>query len=332
MDWQATLPPAEFADKPIIESEEVERCPVCDGSRFHQHAVGFDYESLTCRNPWRFVRCEKCAHVWLNPRPTVANLSIIYPPTYYSYNYTQQVNAIARIGKQWLDSGKMKSIVKRLDRAPRSYLDIGCGDGRFLRTMEKRGIPRDRLYGLELDERVVGSLVAEGYQAYNRRVEDCTEISPGSIDLATMFHVIEHVADPASVVRKIREWLPVGGVLAAETPNVDSLDARKFSERFWGGYHIPRHWNLFSPPTLKKLFEDNGFDVIATSFQTGHSFWMYSYQHSLNFGKRPNKRLARFFNPLKSLAFLMAFTAFDKLRAAMGARTSAMLMLARRRD
>jgi hypothetical protein len=37
-----------------------------------------------------------------------------------------------------------------------------------------------------------------GYQVYQRRVEDCSEIPAGSIDLATMFHVIEHVADPGA--------------------------------------------------------------------------------------------------------------------------------------
>ena len=322
--------PAAFADKPLIATEAVPLCPVCGGNTFHPFASGYDYESLTCRNEWHFVACDRCTHVWLNPRPAIETLPVIYPPTYYAYNYQQQISPLAVKGKQWMDAGKMKSILARLGRPPTAYVDIGCGDGRFLRAMERQGLDRANLYGLELDEKVVAPLAAEGFKAFCRRVEDCTDIAPGSIDLATMFHVIEHVDDPAAVVRRVADWLRPGGVLAVETPNVDSLDARTFKPGYWGGYHIPRHWNLFRPATLKRLFEANGLQVIDTKFQTGHSFWMYSYQHRFNFGSRPKPRLAQWFNPLGSLPVLIGFTAFDKARAAVGMKTSAMLMLAKK--
>jgi 2-polyprenyl-3-methyl-5-hydroxy-6-metoxy-1,4-benzoquinol methylase len=322
--------PPDFDDKPLIDTEAVPACPVCGSTSFATFAEGYDYELLTCRNEWRFVRCDACGHVWLNPRPAISTLGVIYPPTYYAYNYKQQINPIAVKGKQFLDRGKMKSIIKQLPREPGSFLDVGCGDGRFLRAMHERGLAKSNIYGLELDENVVAPLAADGYRAYCRRMEDCTEIAPSTIDLATMFHVIEHVDDPGAVVRKVASWLTPGGVFAIETPNVDSLDAQKFKPSFWGGYHIPRHWNLFNPSTLKRLLNDNGLKVIATSFQTGHSFWMYSYQHTLNYGPRPRKGLARWFNPLKSLPMLVGFTLFDKFRATLGARTSAMLMLAQK--
>jgi SAM-dependent methyltransferase len=165
---------------------------------------------------------------------------------------------------------------------------------------------------------------------YCRRVEDCNEIAENTIDLATMFHVIEHVDDPAAVVRRVASWLKPGGLFAVETPNIESLDAHTFQPTFWGGYHIPRHWNLFRPKTLKKLLEDAGMQVVKTTYQTGHSFWMYSLQHRCNFGAHPKPWLAKWFNPLGSLPVLVAFTAVDKCRAAVGMRTSAMLMLGRK--
>jgi Methyltransferase domain len=131
-------------------------------------------------------------------------------------------------------------------------------------------------------------------------------------------------------VRRIGDWLAPGGVLAVETPNFDSLDQRLFSDGHWGGYHIPRHWNLFTPDTLRRLLSDAGLEVLSIRYQTGHAFWMYSLHHRLRYGRRPHPRLARQFNPFKGVAPLVGFTAFDKVRGALGFRTSAMLMLARK--
>jgi SAM-dependent methyltransferase len=330
--WQDAPPPQEFLTcaAPLIDTEEVPACPVCGVEKFASYSIGFDYELRTCRNPWRFVQCRECSHVWLNPRPALSTLPVIYPPNYYSYNYQRQINPIATWAKAVLDRRKMAGILRKLATAPKTFLDVGCGDGRFLRVMESRGVVRDHNYGLELDERVVRPLAEAGFRAFCERVEDCTRIPEDGIDLATMFHVIEHVDDPGRVVRKIARWLAPGGVFAVETPNLDSLDQRWFRDRYWGGYHIPRHWNLFTPATLSRLLQDSGLEVISTSYQTGHSFWMYSFHHRLRYAARPWRRTAKLFDPLKSLSLLAGFTALDKARAALGFPTSAMLLLARK--
>lgn len=325
----ATPPEFQGDSLPLIATEAVPRCPVCDADRFHALAAGYDYESLTCRNRWRFVRCGDCGHAWLGPRPATSELPTIYPPTYYAYRYAETIHPLARRGKEWLDGRKIDRLLRGLGRTPRSYLDVGCGDGRFLRVLEKKGVPRDQIIGLELDPTPLEPLRQAGYRVLDKRVEDCDAIAPRSIDLATMFHVIEHVADPAETVKRIASWLAPGGVLAIETPNIDSLDARLFAKSYWGGYHIPRHWNLFTPESLQRLLEAAGLEILGSRFQTGHSFWMFSIHHWLKYGRR-RPRLAGWFNPYTSLIPLMAFTALDMLRIAAGLRTSAILMCARR--
>lgn len=332
--WQLTPVPQEFQRRksPVIATEPVPVCPVCGNSGFSQFAVGFDYELLTAANPWRFVRCITCEHVWLNPRPAIAELAVIYPPAYYAYNYGQ-INPVARRAKELLDRRKMRKIVGFFSKSkrPRTYLDVGCGDGRFLKLLEGLGVTRDGLYGLELDGGVVDRLRQEGYaNVFCDRVEDAAAVPDGGIDLVTMFHVIEHVDDPAAVVRRIYRWLSPGGVFALETPNLDSLDARLFRRTYWGGYHIPRHWNLFTPGTISRLLAANGLEVKATLFQTGHSFWMYSLHHAARYHRGSRPRIGAFFDPMKSLLGLAAFTGFDLLRGSAGTRTSAMLVICRK--
>jgi SAM-dependent methyltransferase len=316
---------------PHIPTEPVPSCPACGGNPAPDAvASGFDFESRTCGNEWRFAGCAACGHVWLDPRPALSELGTIYPPDYYAYDYEATINPIAVRGKELLDRRKFAGILAALPRPAGSFLDVGCGTGRFLRLMEAQGVPRSRCWGIELDDDVVERLRGEGYPALRERVENA-ELPAGELDLVTMFHVIEHVDDPGAVIGRIAGWLAPGGILALETPNVDSLDRRVFGRTFWGGYHIPRHWNLFSPRTMQALLEAHGLEVVDVRFQTGHSFWMWSIHHRLRYGPRPMPRLARLFDPFAGfLPFLIAFTAFDKLRAALGRQTSAMLVLARR--
>ena len=82
----------------------------------HEPECGrLDYESLTCVNRWRFVRCERCDHLWLHPRPATSTLDVIYPPDYYSYRYRDEINPVALWAKDRIDSRKLKGLV-----APRS--------------------------------------------------------------------------------------------------------------------------------------------------------------------------------------------------------------------
>jgi SAM-dependent methyltransferase len=330
--WLSEPAPPEFRERgaPFIATEDVPACPVCGASKYGPFAVGFDYELLTCQNPWRLVECSDCAHVWLNPRPAVSELPVIYPPTYYAYNYGK-IHPLARKAKELLDQRKLAKITRSCAQRPRSYLDVGCGDGRFLRVMERSGVPKSGLYGLELDPAVVDRLRAQGYEGvFCERVETAASLPQAGIDLVTMFHVIEHVDDPGAVVRQIRNWLSPGGVFALETPNLDSWDARLFQRTYWGGYHIPRHWNLFTPATITRLLTENGLEVIGTVFQTGHSFWMYSLHHWVRYQGQSRPKFGAWFDPMKSLFGIAAFTAFDLARGALGAKTSAMLVICRR--
>lgn len=313
---------------PAIAIERVTTCAVCGEPTTTPFARGRDYELETCSNEWTFVQCIACAHVWLDPRPHVSALPTIYPPHYYAYDYEQRINPVARRAKAALDARKLAGILRRLERAPRSYLDVGCGTGRYLRAMAARGLDRPAIHGLEIDAGVVARLAAEGFAVQCARAETA-EIPDASLDLITMFHVLEHVDAPDAVVSRLARWLAPGGVLAIETPNLDSLDRRLFAARYWGGYHIPRHWHLFAPDTLARLLRNAGLEPLRTTYQTGHSFWMYSLHHWLKY-ERGMPRLARLFDPFRSVIPLAAFTAFDIARAALGARTSAMLMLARR--
>ena len=87
------------------------------------------------------------------------------------------------------------------------------------------------------------------------------DLPQNTYDLVFMIQTIEHVEKPDEVLRGIHKLLKPGGKLVIVTDNTDSLDFRFFKKSYWGGYHFPRHWNLFNRNSLTKLAEKTDFEV-----------------------------------------------------------------------
>ncbi|MEO6683110.1 MAG: methyltransferase domain-containing protein, partial [Ginsengibacter sp.] len=71
----------------------------------------------------------------------------------------------------------------------------------------------------------------------------------------------EHVESPDKVLLGINRLLKPGGILLIVTDNTDSLDFGYFKKRYWGGYHFPRHWNLFNKKSIAKLAVKTNFEI-----------------------------------------------------------------------
>ena len=311
----------------FIQTHSEPTCSVCGSQERIKIAEGQDFEYETCQNIWQMWECQQCSHIQLDPRPADSTLSQIYPKTYYSYNFEKNVNRFALACKAYLDKGKFNRILSHCRLMPKSYLDIGCGDGRYLAQMIKRGLSPNLVHGLELDENAVKRAQSVGLQVQQCRIEDAQHLPDNGLDMATMFHVIEHVANPALVISQLAKKMTNGATLVIETPNADSFDAKLFKTRYWGGYHFPRHWHIFTPQSLSRILEQNGFRVKRIEYQPGHAFWLFSIHHWLKYEKNL-PQLAKLFNPLRSIPALAAAVAFDKLRSKLGFKTSAMLFIA----
>ena len=302
-----------FPNAPFIPTQAVS-CDLCGSDVAEPYATSYDYEYGTCGNTWTFVRCRACDNVYLNPRPRPDAVPTIYPPNYYSYNFDQQIHPIARAAKAWLDRGRFRWI-RRQVRAPlTAYLDVGCGNGRYLRLLARAGLRRDRLFGTELDEKVVASLRAEGFNARHGRFEDISDLPEAFFQLVTFFSVLEHVPQPLALLERAGTLLAPGGVVLCEVPNIRSWNAQLFRDRYWGGYHTPRHWNLFSAATFTRAVESVGLRVRTLKRGTGHAFWMYSFHHYVRY-QLGLDRIGRWLHPSTCIPGLAVVTAVDLVRA-----------------
>lgn len=110
--------------------------------------------------------------------------------------------------------------------AGKSYLDVGCAYGGFLVGFAELGA---RVQGLDLDPNLLHlarrNLAEQGVEAPTHRLDatsrEFNERFSGAFDLITCNDVIEHVDDPAALVRNLAGALRPGGLLYLEIPNKD---------------------------------------------------------------------------------------------------------------
>ena len=142
------------------------------------------------------------------------------------------------------------------------------------------------------------------------------ELPPESFDMALLIATIEHVDDPPAVLKAVHHLLRPGGRVVIVTDNIDTLSFRLFASRHWGGYHFPRHWNLFDPRTLGRLARGAGFTVERLTTIVSPVNWTYSVHNTLVDWRAPAWMVNRF--TLSSPVSLALFTALDWLQQLIG--------------
>ena len=97
-----------------------------------------------------------------------------------------------------------------------------------------------------------------GLPVERARIEEYTP--PRALGAVTAFDTIEHLLDPAVLLRQAHRWLAPGGVLALTLPDIGSAAARVLG-RFWYFYAPLDHFHYFDRHTIARLLATHGFRV-----------------------------------------------------------------------
>lgn len=265
---------------------------------------------------WSYLQCERqsCGVLWVNPRPHEEDLHHAYVDYYThrpetarrrtwpgrlhdlvrraylarTYGYVNGITPVAAAALGWI--GRVNparrahwdfAVMKLPARPGGRLLDVGCGSGSFLRFARDLGWDVE---GIDPDPSAVQAAKASGLKV---RAGDLRQLAfqEESFDAVTMSHVIEHVPDPAALLREVRRVLKPGGLVTVVTPNARSLLHRWFRAD-WRGLEPPRHLQLFTRPALSRMIGETGFSVehAATGVRDANN--MYVASRRLRAGER----------------------------------------------
>lgn len=238
--------------------EVVQACDVCEGRDFATIDAGAN-----------IVQCQGCGFRFVNPRPSQKQIAASYSESHFYDGWLAN------------DAGRVPMWRKRLAllerrAGGRRLLDVGAGIGTFLWLA--------RAHGWD----VAGTEVStSARQLARQRYEIDLQYGPAkdlalpasAYDVVTLWHVLEHVPSPSSLLKVCHDALVPGGFLVLAVPNdsdgmmlghgleqrAKALLGRRHAlrrryERLAPGLEI--HLSHFTLPVLDRLFRQEGFHRI----------------------------------------------------------------------
>jgi SAM-dependent methyltransferase len=143
--------------------------------------------------------------------------------------------------------------------APGALLDMGAGNGSFVRTAGKLGW---KTTALEINSESAAAMIDEGISVIVKPLE-LADLPRGAFDLVTFWEVLEHLAEPKEALDRVAPLFAEGGILLVLVPNAGSLVTRILHEKSntFGGHS---HLNHFSAGSLSRLLDSCGYEILET--------------------------------------------------------------------
>lgn len=123
-------------------------------------------------------------------------------------------------------------------------LDYGCGTGDFLVRAKAIGYTAE---GYEPNEKAAVILKKRGVQT----IKSIQNIDY-QYDIITLWHVLEHIKVPESILKSLVNHLKPGGLLLIAIPNYDSWDAQHYKS-YWAAFDAPRHLWHYNSTGIRNL-------------------------------------------------------------------------------
>jgi SAM-dependent methyltransferase len=170
------------------------------------------------------------------------------------------------------DRWEYREFLSDLGAAPRRVLELGCGEGYFLRAGELAG---HEPVGIDFSASAVRRARSRGLQAIRGGFEALQsrlgESSAGPLfDAVALFQVIEHLEDPAAVFAALDKFTMRGTLIGISCPSPHRFstlirETRAGNRDFWDypPYHV-LHWTARA---LSEFLAGQGWEVVRTAHE-----------------------------------------------------------------
>ncbi len=225
---------------------------------------------------FEYRACDGCATLYLSDVPP--DLGGWYPPDYYPLGDDQPGN----------ESEQAKLALLKRHAPGGSLIEVGPGAGGFARAALRGGFD---VRAIEMDERACASLRAAGVQTVRSAAPHEALAAMAPSRAIVLWHVFEHLPEPAALLPAVAANLEPGGVLVIAVPNPAAFGLLALRSR-WAHLDAPRHLQLVPASALAWMARQAGLEPVALtcSDRAGRDWNVFAWQQLL---VRPSSSPAR---------------------------------------
>jgi 2-polyprenyl-3-methyl-5-hydroxy-6-metoxy-1,4-benzoquinol methylase len=259
-----------------LGNSEVIYEPTVDSNSFTPEI--FSARRLPDRKYYRWVRCKSCDLYRSDPISDI-NLSELYKES--NFDYSNELHGL---------SNSYKKIVSKTCQNPsgKTLIEIGGGNGFFLEEALNMGFKSV----IEIEPSI---------NAYNSAKPNLKQyflidmLKPGLIndqtaDIVVIFHVLDHLTNPAEVLKLIHKMLKPGGSICIAVHNINSVSAKVLGNK--SPIFDVEHTYLYSKKTIKRILNDAGFTKVNASHYK-NSYSILYLIHLIPIGSSLKKKLLK---------------------------------------
>ncbi len=229
-------------------------CPSCGT---HLAVAVCDVDGKTGQ-PLSTIMCGECGLGRIDPLPDRLSLERWYRDAYrqeYKSSFHPGMRHVLRAGRNARERWLWLTSRVHLPHGLHRTLDVGSSSGEYVFLMHQLG---HQAKGIEPHA---------GYAAYARQqlgldilhgsfLEHAEHLPAQSVDLITLFHVLEHLVSPVETLASFRRLLVPEGLLFIEVPGSTRMCGR-------ATLFFKAHALHFTGPTLQAVVERAGFEVLS---------------------------------------------------------------------
>jgi 2-polyprenyl-3-methyl-5-hydroxy-6-metoxy-1,4-benzoquinol methylase len=261
------------------------KCRICNNSNNNKIHVIREM-MFDCRETFEYFECSNCDCLQIKEFPS--DLSKYYPPNYLSFakphlpkllfatslikrqrllNALGQKSPVGFILSRLFGTTSLPEWIKKVKVKPdSSILDVGCGIGRLLLRLRRKGF--SNLTGI--DPFIKDDIFYKcGVKILKKYIKDMEE----EFELIMLHHSFEHMPNPLFVLNKLYCLLKPGHFVLVRIPTVSSFAWRKYKTN-WFQLDAPRHLFLHSTKSIQLLADKAGFRVTDITYDSkAIQFW-----------------------------------------------------------
>lgn len=225
-------------------------CPICKFSSNQIKILEVDDSEI--------ILCKNCNNAWTNPAPK----SIMYElEDFYDQFSFQNIDDLP---VQWkMSLFQQIKTIKTILRPEAKILEIGCGQGIFLKELRRNGF---NVYGIEPSYN--GSKMSTEEDIYILKdYFPSDKLKEKEFNLIYLSQVFEHISDFNAFLDEIVKILCINGKVFFFQTNFEGFMPR-FQKSKWYGWAISQHFWHFTPSGLSYILKQKGFEIENIEYTT----------------------------------------------------------------